>query len=243
MLENRRAACDNRGVGRGKARRGEIPSARACRAESFSVRARRGVRAAGRVRRGAGRSKGRQKIWGGPAARRGGKALKDYQEVILFLYPRLERAAEDIAQIVEAGALASVSGKESAERCAGRLLGYLQTRECFLAVRDAVDGMRAQLSEEERFLLEYKYFRRKGVLQGEFRSMDLDCSLRTYYRKQDRLARRMNALFLRAGLTETWFAETLGGLPFFASALRCLRARRGALVDKRARRELTLRRK
>ena len=169
--------------------------------------------------------------------------MKDYQEVILFLYPRLERAAEDIAQIVEAGALASVSGKESAERCAGRLLGYLQTRECFLAVRDAVDGMRAQLSEEERFLLEYKYFRRKGVLQGEFRSMDLDCSLRTYYRKQDRLARRMNALFLRAGLTETWFAETLGGLPFFASALRCLRARRGALVDKRARRELTLRRK
>ena len=243
MLENRRAACDNGGVGRGEGAPREKSFGKSLPRRKF-FRAGAPRSAGGRAGPpGAGRSKGRQKIWGGPAARRGGKALKDYQEVILFLYPRLERAAEDIAQIVEAGALASVSGKESAERCAGRLLGYLQTRECFLAVRDAVDGMRAQLSEEERFLLEYKYFRRKGVLQGEFRGMDLHCSLRTYYRKQDRLARRMNALFLRAGLTETWFAETLGGLPFFASALRCLRARRGALVDKRARRELTLRRK
>ena len=169
--------------------------------------------------------------------------VKEYQELILFLYPRLGRAAEDIGEVVEAKALASVSGRECAERCAERLLAYLHMRDCFLAVKAAVEEVAAALTEEERYLLEYKYFRRKPNLEGEFAGTGLRCSLRTYYRKQERLARRVNALFLRAGLTEAWFAANLAGLPFFASALRCLRARRGALVDKRAARALHLRKK
>ena len=169
--------------------------------------------------------------------------VKEYQELILFLYPRLGRAAEDIGEVVEAKALASVSGRECAERCAERLLAYLHMRDCFLTVKAAVEEVAAALTEEERYLLEYKYFRRKPNLEGEFAGTGLRCSLRTYYRKQERLARRVNALFLRAGLTEAWFAANLAGLPFFASALRCLRARRGALVDKRAARALQLRKK
>ena len=70
--------------------------------------------------------------------------------------------------------------------------------------------------------------------------MCLRCSPRTYYRKQCRLAARVNALFLRAGMTQAWFDRELAPVPYIASALRSLRSRPGALVDKRAGRELNI---
>ena len=182
------------------------------------------------------RKKGYLAAAGGKEAR----VLKEYQAVILLLYPRLRRVAEDIAQVVEAQAVSSFAGRESAEQCVERLLGYTQTRNVFLRLAERVEEVCSVLSREEKYLLEYKYFRRRKVLEEQYGDLCLHCSPRTYYRKQGRLSDRVNALFVRAGMTQAWFDRELAPLPYIASAVRSLRSRPGALVDKRARRELNI---
>lgn len=161
--------------------------------------------------------------------------MKDYQKVLLYAYPKLGRVAEDIGQIVLAKARASVMGKETALSCAEKLIGYNFLREQLLFLQGELDGLCAELTREERFLLEYKYFRRRRELAA-YADLRLQYSERTYFRRQQRLARTVNALLLRRGLSEEWFFEAFSGVPFFMAALENVRAGgEGRMVDKRTR--------
>ena len=125
--------------------------------------------------------------------------MKDYQKVLLYAYPKLERMAEDIGQIVLAKARASVMGRETALACAEKLIRYNFLRGQILFLKDELDGMR------------------------------------TYFRRQQRLARAVNAELVRRGLTEEWFFEAFSGVSFFMSALESVRRAEGRMVDKRIR--------
>ena len=160
--------------------------------------------------------------------------MKDYQKVLLYAYPKLERMAEDIGQIVLAKARASVMGRETALACAEKLIRYNFLRGQILFLKDELDGMLSCFSREERFLLEYKYFRRKRELIA-YADLRLSCSERTYFRRQQRLARAVNAELVRRGLTEEWFFEAFSGVSLFMSALESVRRAEGRMVDKRIR--------
>ena len=168
--------------------------------------------------------------------------MKDYQKVLLYAYPKLERMAEDIGQIVLAKARASVMGRETALACAEKLIRYNFLRGQILFLKDELDGMLSCFSREERFLLEYKYFRRKSRLEGEFAGVCVSCSERTYFRRQARLASKLNGLFVRSGLDEGWFMRSLGAFPYIQDALAKLGGcGESAFADKRAKSALACR--
>ena len=160
--------------------------------------------------------------------------MKAYQKVMLLLYPKLGGLAEDVRKIINALACAC-GGSEAAEQSVERVIGYLYVRRCFLAMKAELDEVISQLGREERYLLEYKYFRRRKVLAEEFADLRIDCSERTYFRRQQRLARAVNAELVRRGLTEEWFFEAFSGVSFFMSALESVRRAEGRMVDKRIR--------
>lgn len=155
--------------------------------------------------------------------------------MLLYVYPRLERLEENIGQLVEAKARASYAGKESAEECAKKMIEYIYIKDCFSWIRASLNEILASLSAEERYLLEYKYFRRKKVLEGEFAGMCCAFSERTYYRRQRKLADKLNGELIRRGMDEGWFMRTFSSVPYMMAALRSVRAR-GAndMADKRA---------
>lgn len=164
--------------------------------------------------------------------------MKDYQKVILLLYPKMGRLIEDIGQIVEAKARASYNGAECAERCVKKLLDYIYVRDELFFLKQQTDEIVESLGREERYLLEYKYFRRKRVLEGEFSDFCLNTSERTYFRRQQRLAARFNAALVARGLDEAWFLRTFGKVPYIMAALEKVRGGAGMFLDKRTRGEL-----
>lgn len=166
--------------------------------------------------------------------------MKAYQKVMLLLYPKLERTAEDIRKIVNALAC-SCGGSEAAEQSVERVIDYMYARNCFLAMKAEMDELIAQLGREERYLLEYKYFRRRKVLVGEFADLSMDCSERTYFRRQNRLADKFNALLLRRGLSEEWFRSTFADVPYIMAALEKVESGgEKSFCDKRRRRSLRI---
>ena len=157
--------------------------------------------------------------------------MKAYQKVMLLLYPKLERIAEDIRKIVNALACCCGAG-EGAEKSVERVLDYIYVRGCFLAMKAEMDEVLAQLCREERYLLEYKYFRRRKVLEGEFAGLCCPFAERTYYRRQNALAHKLNGQFMRRGMDEAWFLRTFSDIPFMMNVLRQVRAGGGELADK-----------
>ena len=161
--------------------------------------------------------------------------MKEYQAALLYVYPKMARIEEHIGQLVEAKARASYAGKESAEACAEKMINYLCAKDCIAFARTALEEILSGLSREERYLLEYKYFRRRKVLEGEFAGLCCPFAERTYYRRQNALAHKLNGQFMRRGMSEAWFLRTFSDIPFMMNVLRQVRAGGGDLADKRAR--------
>ena len=164
--------------------------------------------------------------------------MKEYQTVMLFIYPKLERFSNDVKKLVDALACECGCG-EDAEKSVRRVMEYMYVRDLFIVLKSDLDEVFSLLTEEEKFMLEYKYFRRRKVLGGEFAAVQMNCSERTYFRRQNRLENKLNALFLQRGMTQEWFEEKYGNICCVAEALRAVK--RGAdngFADRRARRGL-----
>ena len=107
--------------------------------------------------------------------------------------------------------------------------------DCFAVLKERLQEVLKKLHREELYLLEYKYFRRKKMLE-EFSDVQFAFSERTYYRRQKRLEEKLNSLFLFAGMDEQWFTDVFSEVPLMMGLLEKVRAD-GALstMDKRLR--------
>ena len=127
----------------------------------------------------------------------------DWTKAILYVYPMMKELA----------AAARVAAKNKAllsYRSRGDALQDLEAvaEEMLLAgrldeLKELLDGLLAQLSHEELVLLEYRYFRRRRVFAviGEA----VNCSQRQYFRRQEKLLKKVAAFLLASGMNEEYF--------------------------------------
>ena len=111
--------------------------------------------------------------------------MKDYQKILLYLYPKLGGLIRCAEEIVRAKAVASGTDVRT-EQCIEKIIEYIRFRDELVVLSEKMDKIFATLGTEERYLLEYKYFRRKSRLEGEFAGVCVSCSERTYFRRQAR---------------------------------------------------------
>lgn len=149
--------------------------------------------------------------------------MYEYAKVILYAYPKLEATAEAVEQGARNKAALSYRGREgaltAAEEIAEEFLLSARMRRLAATVRDMLAGF----SAEERFLLEYKYFRRKKVLRKWGKACGLTYSERSYYRKQEELFLRICVYFAACGITEHTFGERYGDFPCFMKCWQALK--------------------
>ena len=72
------------------------------------------------------------------------------------------------------------------------------------------------LSEEDRLLLEYKYFKRKP--KEYFK--DFDSNSRAYFRRQNALVKTLSTSFEMVGITDEWFKLNCLKMDFFIELFR-----------------------
>lgn len=142
---------------------------------------------------------------------------KNYVKAVLYIYPRLERLAKDYGEHIERRALCSYR-REGAEKEAEYLAGEVLKKRAAEGLKERVEGVIGKLGEEERFLLELRYFgRRKTAGSGEEKKR---WSERSYYRRQEKLLEKVEALFAASGMTEEWFFREFGGFGWMMAVCR-----------------------
>ncbi len=159
----------------------------------------------------------------------------DHVKAILYSYPVLGALEEAVSVSVENQAALSFRSARPADEIAEQVASRIFTCRALHAIRILMDDIVASLSEEEQFLLEYKYFRRKKVLREKFSDMKLTCSERNYFRKQAALLKKTASALLLGGWTRERFERETGGL--FEKLLTALESgREQALVRHRGQR-------
>ena len=129
----------------------------------------------------------------------------DLTKAILYVYPMMQKLAEATRVGARNKAILSYRSKLGTMRDVEAVADELLLANRLDELKEVVDSLLQRLSTEERFLLEYRYFRRKKVL-AEF-GEELACSERNYFRKQEKLLQKMTALLGANSMTEEYLLE------------------------------------
>ena len=162
-----------------------------------------------------------------------------YEKLILYAYPQLLTLAESSERSAENKALLSFRSYEAADVIACRIVEELKTAGELRILHAELKEMLPLFTDEERFLLEYKYFRRKKVLK-QFGGVTLACSERSYFRRQRALIEKVSRILKARGITEENFHLRFGAYEPFTRILLALKeGRERAVLAKRKRREVS----
>jgi citrate lyase synthetase len=84
----------------------------------------------------------------------------NYIKVLLYVYPRIDSIVRNINGTVLAKALASYSYNETCESVADRILKCISIKDSFMTLGIKTDEILSKLTDKEKYMLEYKYFKR-----------------------------------------------------------------------------------
>ena len=146
----------------------------------------------------------------------------EYEKVILYSYPHLEAIAQAVEEGARNKALLSFRSAEDTLSLLERISEDALTARELRLLKAETEEILLTLSEEELYLLEYKYFRRRRVLKGKFAGFALALSERSYFRRQNELLRKISSRMRTNGLTSENFSARFGRFSPFMRALRAL---------------------
>ena len=161
----------------------------------------------------------------------------EYVKVMLYAYPKLDELAYAVAEGAEVKAALSFRSYDDTFTLLEKIANEVLLSQKLRGLKRFLDGVLASFSEEERFLLEYKYFRRKKILRQA--DMCLPCSERSYFRRQTAVFRKVCSRFLTGGWTEQKFMKEFSSYLPFMRFLKALReGKERTIKRKRTQREL-----
>ncbi len=158
-----------------------------------------------------------------------------YVKLLLYAYPKLSLLEEAARSSAEIKAALSFRTYGDAFTVAEKVADEILIAERLRALRETMDEIVAECTDEERFLLEYKYFRRKAELAaGLAEKRPVSCSRRTYFRLQSSVLSKVAAMLWRRGYTRSRVIGEFGEYPPFRRVYRALKeGRERAVVVKR----------
>lgn len=157
----------------------------------------------------------------------------EYVKTVLYVYPMLDALAEATRASAENKALLSYRYRGGAFEAALAVAEEYLLADRLDALRESVGEILACLDEDERFFLEYRYFRKKKEMRT------VCCSERNYYRRQRELLKKIAARLPLYGVTEDNFSESFGGSECMMRILRAVQEGKERAVPPK-RRERTI---
>ena len=139
-----------------------------------------------------------------------------YAKCILYSYSSLEAVMDQIDELVEKKALASMSDTSPAYFQCEKIVLFTMQKDLLIETKRTVDKILERLTDYERECLDYKYFKSKP--KTEYVGIDTTC--RSYFRKQIKLAEIFADRLERAGIDDSRFENVFLKIDFFRELLR-----------------------
>ncbi len=139
-----------------------------------------------------------------------------YAKSVLYAYTNLEAIMEQIDELVQKKALASMTDTSPCEWQCQRIIDYTAQKDVLIDLKIACDAVLKKFTEYELDCFDYKYFKVKPKQYFE----NVDTQSRTYFRRQVRLAEKFAERLERMGVTNYWFEQNCLKIEFFVELLK-----------------------
>ncbi len=139
-----------------------------------------------------------------------------FAKTALYAYTNLEAVADQIDELVEKKALSSISDYSPAIEQCHKMLDFTYQKDVLFALKIYIDEVVKKLNQSEIDCLEYKYFKRKPK---EY-FVGFDFVSRGYFRRQNKLIKKVALLLEKDGATDVWFKENCLEMDFFRELLK-----------------------
>ena len=140
-----------------------------------------------------------------------------YEKVLLLSYPHLANIIDDMDKLVCQKAYSSFTNNISCLDLSEKIITIIDKKDRLIDLKIKLDEIFKNFSIEELWLLEQKYFKRKSVLKKLSGKITIQYTLRTYFRKQNRLLEKFSKSLCHKGMIESWFLERYGDIEWFNS--------------------------
>ena len=145
--------------------------------------------------------------------------MRNYAKAIFYAYPFLKNIDKEYDEHVFNRAVLSYRNDFSAERIALYIAGEIVEKQTLQWVKSTVDEIVRQLTDEERTLVEIRYFgKRRKIRRQRVGGGAGALSERTYFRKQSKLADKLGGMLTQKGIGEKFFKDELLKIELFEKA-------------------------
>ena len=138
----------------------------------------------------------------------------NYTKAILYAFYNIEAVKEQIDEIVEKKALASMTDCSPCDEQCEKILTYMAQKVALVELKNKIKLVLRSLTDYELDILDYKYFKQKP--KEYFANFDTEG--RTYFRKQSKLVDKLGAMLTQKGLDKQFFNQNLMPIELFAKA-------------------------
>ena len=171
--------------------------------------------------------------------------VKNYVKAVLYGYPLLETVSEDYQAHIQNKAALSVRTDKSAFELAVELAGEVCKKKNFEWLKGCVETALDMLSDVEKTLIAARYFGKRRKMK---KALPLDEPLpkteiaawseSKYFRFQNKLSKKVEAILLRLGLSEELFEEKFAQTEIFEKIYRFVCEGKDQKISQRAERWL-----
>ena len=149
------------------------------------------------------------------AKKRGERVLensldKEHVKVFLYSYPRLDRLVKEYEGHIYEKAVRSYGGRINAEAVAEYIANQILYMRALEFLKLSLDEVLKKLSDTEKKLVAARYFgwKKSRIKETLFEGKDRIKSERSYFRRQEKLLKKIAVLMQTAGLDRRAFEET-----------------------------------
>ncbi len=140
--------------------------------------------------------------------------MANYEKTVLYIYPEIDKIVARVDEKFKERVFASrIDTSPALEQC-NELVKLTEIKSALLALKGVTNEWLKKISDEERVMVEYKYFGKKSNLAV------VDIHKRQYYRKQTKLASAFLFWLEKRGISEEWFNKRLLRLSFIKEISR-----------------------
>lgn len=143
----------------------------------------------------------------------GENSLKNFIKTVLYAYPFIKTVEEDYETHIKNKALLSYDSRMTAEALAEYLAEEIIEMRRLEWLKSKLESVVERLSEEEKILTAGRYFGKRKKLREYLNEKEISCgrgdSERNYFRRQNRLEKKLEKMLIGAGITEEYYFSKL----------------------------------
>ena len=140
--------------------------------------------------------------------------MANYEKTVLYIFPEIDKIVARVDEKFKEKVFSSKRDNSPALEQCNELIKLTEVKSALLIIKAIVGDWVKRLTDEERAMVEYKYFGKKSNLAV------VDIHKRQYYRKQSKLASSLLFFLEKKGVTSEWFDKKLLHLSFIKEISR-----------------------